>query len=162
MNAATIRCFVGLGSNLDTPAAQIERALAALASIPETRPGDISPRYRNPALGPGQQPDYVNVVAELHTSLDALALLAQLQRIELAQGRVRGERWAARTLDLDLLLYGEAVIDLPHLQIPHPRMHERNFVLYPLFDIAPDLALPRGASLRALLDCCPDSGLVRL
>ena len=157
-----IRCFIGLGSNLSNPEEQIRRALDALGKICDSTLAAVSPLYRNPAVGPGQQPDYLNAVAELYTTLDALTLLSQLQNIELAQGRVRTERWAARTLDLDLLLYGDACIDLPQLQIPHPRMRERNFVLYPLRDIAPDLVLPRGTSLRALLDCCPNAGLVQL
>ena len=157
-----IRCFISLGSNLGEPAAQIQRALEALSEFPDSELGASSPLYRNPAIGPGQQPDYLNGVAELHTSLDALTLLSHLQNIELAQGRVRNERWGARTLDLDLLLYGNAVIDLPQLQVPHSRITERNFVLYPLHDIAPDLVLPRGTSLRSLLDCCSDTGLTRM
>ncbi len=159
---AGIRCFVGLGSNLEDPATQLAHALRALSEIPLCQLSATSPLYRNPAIGPGKQPDYLNAVAELHTTLDALTLLAHLQRIETAQGRVRNEHWGARTLDLDLLLYGHACIDLPQLQVPHPRLHTRNFVLYPLHDIAPDLALPRGTSLRALLDCTSDAGLVRL
>lgn len=157
-----IRCFISLGSNLDEPALQIQRALEALGKLPNSALGTISPLYRNPAIGPGQQPDYLNGVAELGTSLDALSLLLHLQTIELAQGRMRTERWAARTLDLDLLLYGDAVIDLPQLQVPHPRMHERNFVLYPLHDIVPQLMLPRGISLQTLLDCSSSVGLTRL
>lgn len=157
-----IRCFIGLGSNLGEPAAQIQQALDALRKLPNSRLVAISSLYRNPAIGPGQQPDYLNGVAELHTSLDALTLLSHLQNIELAQGRVRAERWGARTLDLDLLLYGDAVIDLPQLQIPHPRMHERNFVLFPLRDLAANLTLPRGTSLRALLDCGSDADLTRM
>lgn len=143
------------------PAVQIQHALDALAQLPHSRLGAASPLYRNPAIGPGQQPDYLNGVAELHTTLSGLELLSHLQNIELAQGRVRAERWGARTLDLDLLLYGEAVIDLPQLQVPHPRMYERNFVLYPLHDIAPNLSLPRGTALSALLDCSPSTGLTR-
>ncbi len=162
MNMQGIRCFVGLGSNLNDPDRQIELALDALGNIPETRLNAVSPLYRNPAIGPGTQPDYLNAVAELDTTLDALALLTQLQGIENRQGRIRSERWAARTLDLDLLLYGNAYIDLPQLQVPHPRLCERNFVLYPLHDIAPNLVLPDGASLHALLDCCSNIGLVRL
>lgn len=158
----SIRCFIGLGSNLGAPATQIQQAVDALRQLPGSALGAISPLYKNPALGPGQQPDYLNGVAELHTSLDALALLSHLQHIEHTQGRVRTERWAARTLDLDLLLYGDAVIDLPQLQVPHPRLYERNFVLYPLHDLAPNLTLPRGTSLRALLDCCSSAGLTRL
>jgi 2-amino-4-hydroxy-6-hydroxymethyldihydropteridine diphosphokinase len=162
MNPGAIRCFISLGSNLSDPATQIRRALDALGKIRDAELGAVSPLYRNPAVGPGQQPDYLNAVAELHTTLDALLLLSQLQNIELAQGRVRNERWGARTLDLDILLYGDEVIDLPQLQIPHPRMTTRNFVLYPLYDLTPDLVLPHGTSLRALLDCCPSVGLVRL
>lgn len=162
MNTRGIRCFIGLGSNLNDPAAQIRHALAALGKIPDLILGAVSALYRNPAVGPGEQPDYLNAVAEVHTTLDALALLSHLQDIESMQGRVRSERWAARTLDLDLLLYGDACIDLPQLQVPHPRLHERNFVIYPLQDIAPDLGLPRGTSLRSLLDCVPSVGLVQL
>lgn len=162
MKAGGIRCFIGLGSNLSEPIAQLHRALGTLGKTPSSLLGAVSPLYRNPAVGPGPQPDYVNAVAELHTSLDAPALLTHLQSIELDQGRVRNERWAARTLDLDLLLYGNAFIDLPHLRVPHPRLGGRNFVLYPLYDLAPDLILPHGASLRTLLDCCPGFGLTRL
>lgn len=162
MNACAIRCFIGLGSNLSDPETQIRRALDALDKIGNSALGAVSALYRNPAIGPGQQPDYLNAVAELHTRHDALTLLSQLQHIESAQGRVRNERWAARTLDLDILLYGNTFIDLPQLQIPHPRMTARNFVLYPLYDLAPDLVLPHGTSLRALLDCSPGVGLTRL
>lgn len=157
-----IRCFIGLGSNLNDPAAQIKSALEAISSIESSQLGAVSSHYRNPAIGPGEQPDYLNAVAELHTTLDALTLLSKLQRIETMQGRVRAERWGARTLDLDLLLYGDAIINLPQLQVPHPRLHERNFVLYPLHDIAPHITLPRGTSLRSLLDYCSDVGLTRL
>lgn len=159
--SSTIRCFIGLGSNLNQPDIQLRRAIATLDKIPGSHLVAVSPVYRNPAIGPGDQPDYLNTVAELHTTLDALSLLAALQSIELAQGRKRKQRWAARTLDLDLLLYGYAYIDLPQLQVPHPRLCERNFVLYPLYDLIPDLVLPRGASLRALLDCCSPTGLTR-
>ncbi len=161
MTKGAIRCFIAIGSNLDNPEAQIKRALVALGKIRNSTLAAISPLYRNSAIGPGQQPDYLNAAAELYTTLDALTLLAELQRIELAQGRTRNARWAARTLDLDILLYGDALIDLPQLQIPHPRMNERNFVLYPLHDIADDLVLPHGTSLSALLDCCPGVGLMR-
>ena len=156
------RCFIGLGSNLDEPSNQLHRALAALGSLEHCRLGRVSPFYGNPALGPGTQPDYVNAVAELFTTLEAHALLARLQAIESAQGRIRTERWGARTLDLDLLLYGAETIATDMLQVPHPRARERNFVLYPLHDIAPDLRFPDGTPLAALLDCCPDVGLQRL
>jgi 2-amino-4-hydroxy-6-hydroxymethyldihydropteridine diphosphokinase len=156
------RCFIGLGSNLENPASQLRSALAALDALDLCRLGSVSPFYANPALGPGTQPDYVNAVAELFTELDADTLLMHLQAIETAQGRVRTERWGARTLDLDLLLYGDETIDSKTLQVPHPRMRVRNFVLYPLNDVAPDLCFPDGTPLKALLDCCPDAGLRRL
>lgn len=156
------RCFVGLGSNLDEPTLQLRHALTALGKLEHSRLGKVSPLYRNPAIGPGEQPDFINTVAELFTALDAATLLSKLQAIENAQGRVRAIRWAARTLDLDLLLYGDATIATPTLQVPHPRLRERNFVLYPLHDIAPNLILPDGTSLAALLDCCSSFGLQQL
>lgn len=156
------RCFIGLGSNLAQPREQLQHALQALAAVPQCRRGRVSPFYGNPAIGPGAQPDYVNAVVEVFTELEATALLAHLQQIENAQGRIRTERWGARTLDLDLLLYGDATIATDILQVPHPRLRERNFVLYPLRDIAPDLRLPDGTPLTALLDCCSDAGLQRL
>ena len=157
-----IRCFIGLGSNLDEPLQQIERALDALAGLDGSALGAVSPFYRNPAIGPGEQPDFINAVVELETSLTPLALLAHLQRIENSQGRVRNVRWGARTLDLDLLLYGDRIVALPELQVPHPRLRERNFVLYPLHDIAPTLMLPDDTPLTTLLDCCSAHGLQRL
>lgn len=157
-----IRCFIGLGSNLDEPLQQIQHALKALAGLDGSTLGAVSPFYRNPAIGPGEQPDFINAVAELHTTLTPLDLLAQLHRIENAQGRERNIRWGARTLDLDLLLYGDRIITLPELQVPHPRLCERNFVLYPLHDIAPTLTLPDDTPLTTLLDCCSAHGLLRL
>jgi len=154
-----IRCFIGLGSNLDDPAGQLQQALAALGNLEHSRLGRISRRYRNPAVGPGEQPDFINAVAELFTDLPATTLLKALQDIETAQGRVRTVRWGARTLDLDLLLYGDTVIDTPELQVPHPRLPERNFVLYPLYDIEPELILPDGSALRTHLHACSSQGL---
>ncbi|HSB95349.1 MAG TPA: 2-amino-4-hydroxy-6-hydroxymethyldihydropteridine diphosphokinase [Spongiibacteraceae bacterium] len=158
-----LRCFLGLGSNLAEPLLQLKQALSALNRLEHCKLGLVSPFYRNPALGPaGAQPDYINAVAELFTSLSATTLLGEMQNIENAQGRVRSERWAARTLDLDLLLYGDQAIATPTLEIPHPRLRERNFVLYPLHAIAPELILPDGTSLSALLDCCSAVGLQQL
>ena len=154
-----IRCFIGLGSNLDDPAGHIQQALAALGNLERSRPGRVSRRYRNPAVGPGEQPDFINAVAELFTDLSAMELLRALQGIETAQGRVRTIRWGARTLDLDLLLYGDAIIDTPELQVPHPRMRERNFVLYPLHDLEPELILPDGSALPTHLRACSSEGL---
>ena len=157
-----LRCFIGLGSNLAEPAQQLRRALDALGQLEFCQLGRVSSFYRNPALGPGPQPDFVNAVAELLTTLDAAKLLEKMHCIEAAQGRVRSTPWAARTLDLDLLLYGDSIIATATLQVPHPRLHERNFVLYPLHEIAPDLILPDGTSLATLLDCCADVGLQKL
>jgi 2-amino-4-hydroxy-6-hydroxymethyldihydropteridine diphosphokinase len=157
-----IRCFVGLGSNLADPEQQIRNAVTALQAHTHLQFIALSPLYRNAAIGPGSQPDYVNGVVELRTALEALVLLQKLQSIENAQERVRTEHWGARTLDLDLLLYGGEIIDSATLNVPHPRMTTRNFVLYPLYDLAPDLTLPDGTPLRALLDCCPGAGLQRI
>ena len=156
------RCFIGLGSNLQQPLEQLARAVAALEQLPGCSGVAVSPGYRNPAIGPGTQPDYINAVAAIDTELSAPALLSALQEIEYRQGRQRGERWQARTLDLDLLLYGDQRIDHPALQVPHPRMLTRPFVLYPLFDLAPALHFPDGSSLRQHLADCPDTGLHRL
>lgn len=158
-----MRAFVGLGSNLDDPAAQVAAALRALARLPESRLLSQSRRYRNPPMGPADQPDYVNAVAEVETGLDPHALLDALLAVETAQGRHRtGERWGPRVLDLDLLLYGDRCIEDARLTVPHPGMHERNFVLYPLQEIAPDLQIPGLGSLAALCARCPRDGLLPL
>lgn len=154
--------YVALGSNLDDPRAQVERGLRALTQLPHTRLRARSGWYQSKAIGPGDQPDYINGVVSLETSLDPESLILHLQAIEAAQGRERRVRWAARTLDLDILLYGDRVIATDRLQVPHPRLSERNFVLYPLADISPDLILPNGSSLASLLERCPASGLKRV
>ena len=154
-----IRSFIALGSNLGDPPTQLRRAEAALAALPQSRLVAVSPWYCNPAIGPGAQPDYLNAVAALDTRLAPTALLDSLQRIEQAQGRERAERWGPRTLDLDILLYGEQTVATPRLQIPHPRLGERAFVLRPLADIAPELVLPGGAVLARLLAICRDTEL---
>jgi len=145
--------FVGLGSNLAHPRRQIARALAAIARMPQTRIVALSPNYATaPIACDGDQPDYVNAVAALRTSLAPRSLLRRLQSIERAQGRDRNAatpRNSPRTLDLDLLLYGRRLIRLPQLTVPHPRMHERAFVLTPLLDIAPAITIPsRGLARR--------------
>lgn len=157
-----ITSYIGLGSNLDNPREQIERALATLDNMPDTRLVARSPLYRSTPLGPAGQPDYINAVAEIATGLAPRNLLTALQAIENRQGRVRGQRWGARTLDLDILLYGDRQLREPDLVIPHPEMANRNFVLYPLADLAPDLVLPDGRPLQALLANVPSDGIVRL
>lgn len=155
-----IRCFIGLGSNLNEPQRQVQQACKALATIPGSHLDTISPWYRSKAIGPGQQPDYINGVAQLTSSLTPVELLHALQFIENQQQRTREQRWGPRTLDLDILVYGDQVINTPELTVPHPRMQERNFVLYPLADIAPQWLFPDGTSLRSLLDYCPSDGLI--
>lgn len=157
-----VQAYVGLGSNLEQPEEQLLRALDELSRLPGTRLSASSGLYRNPPMGPVPQPDYVNAVAALETGLSPLELLDGLQAIEQAHGRVRIERWGPRTLDLDLLLYAERVIDEPRLQVPHPGLHERPFVLYPLAEIAPGLIIPGRGSLAEWLAQCPSSGLARI
>lgn len=155
-----IRAYIGLGSNLDDPQAQLAKAIAALRNLPESRLTALSRVYRSCPMGPADQPDYLNAVVMLDTRLEPEALLDALQAIEKEQRRVRGpQRWGPRTLDLDLLLYGAEVIDTDRLKVPHPGIAERNFVLYPLSDIAPELVLPDGRSLRELLAQCPQNGI---
>ncbi len=157
------RVYIGLGSNLATPLEQLRSALAALAALPHTRLIAQSSFYSSDPLGPADQPRYVNAVAALDTELSPLALLDALQTIELEQGRTRkAERWGPRTLDLDILLFGERLLDEPRLTVPHYHMHARAFVLYPLAEIAPDLKLPDGRALTELLGACPYAGLERL
>lgn len=160
MNAPAVRAFVGIGSNLDDPPAQVAAALTALDELPQTCRVAASRRYRNPPMGPAGQPDYVNAVAELATTLAPEALLDALQGLEAAAGRRRaGARWGPRPLDLDLLLYGERQLHSPRLTLPHPGLATRAFVLYPLADIDPDLWLPGLGPLRERLAAVPPDGL---
>ena len=151
--------YIALGSNLSNPLQQVREALPKLNQLPDSQLVKVSPWYISKAVGPGQQPDYINGVAELLTELPPHQLLEQLHAIEASQQRERIEHWGPRTLDLDLLLYNQQVISDNRLTVPHPRMLERNFVLYPLYNIAPQLHLPDGASLKSHLDYCPLDGL---
>jgi 2-amino-4-hydroxy-6-hydroxymethyldihydropteridine diphosphokinase len=155
MNKIARRAWIGLGSNLEAPLHQVNTALAELAQLPNTRLLAHSSLYRSDPVGPAGQPDYVNAVAELETQLEPEALLDQLQAIEQAHQRVRRIHWGPRTLDLDLLLYADCVISTPRLTVPHAFMTERNFVLWPLAELAPELVLPDGRSLQTLLRHCP-------
>lgn len=138
----TESAYVALGSNLDDPQRQVENAFDLLADLPDTQLISRSSLYRSAPFGPVEQPEFVNAAVELQTSLGASELLVHLQAIETSQGRVRKERWGPRTLDLDLLVYGAEVIDEPQLTVPHPGIGERNFVLLPLREIAPELVIP--------------------
>jgi 2-amino-4-hydroxy-6-hydroxymethyldihydropteridine diphosphokinase len=154
--------YVALGANLGDPAATVRAALAALANLPESRVSRSSSLYRTAPVGPADQPDFINAVAELETGLAPEALLAALLDIERRFGRLRGERNGPRTLDLDLLLYAGLAFELPALTLPHPRMHLRAFVLQPLAEIAPHLEIPGRGTLAAWLPAVANQGIVRL
>lgn len=154
--------YIGLGSNLDAPEEQIKRARIAIRQIPDVSEQDFSSLYYSPPMGPQDQPEYVNAVMAIETELPALQLLRCLQNIENLQGRVRkDDRWGARTLDLDLLLYAEQKIDKPDLIVPHYGIGERSFVLYPLHEIAPDLEIPGIGRVSYLKSRCPRNGLTK-
>lgn len=157
-----VTAFVALGSNLDDPPAQIRCGLRTLAAMPETRLVRQSALYRNPPEGGLDQPDFVNAVAQIETRLAPSELLEQLLGIERAHGRVRDYPSAPRTLDLDLLLYGERVVREPGLTVPHPRMLERAFVLVPLAEIAPGAVVPGGGRVADLARKVDAAGLVKL
>ncbi|QGM80347.1 2-amino-4-hydroxy-6-hydroxymethyldihydropteridine diphosphokinase [Otariodibacter oris] len=140
--------YVALGSNLDNPQEQLKQAVRSLQSFAHNF--EVSPFYSSKPLGPQDQPDYVNAVAKFDTELTAIQLLDKLQSIENEQGRVRLRRWGERTLDLDILLYGNEQINSERLVVPHYDMHNREFVIVPLYDLSPDLILPTGQSLTSL------------
>lgn len=145
--------YIALGSNLASPLEQVNAAVKALGEIPDTRLVAVSSFYRTPPLGPQDQPDYLNAAVALETTLAAGVLLSHTQRIELQQGRVRkAERWGPRTLDLDIMLFGQAIIHTDNLTVPHYDMYNRGFMLWPLYEIAPSLTFPDGISLQQRLD----------
>ncbi len=156
-----VDAYVGLGSNLGDRAATLESAFTALAELPRTRLLQRSSYYASPAHeAPGGE--YLNAVAHLRTTSSPLQLLHRLQQIEAAHGRSRSFRNAPRTLDLDLLLYAETVSSLSELQLPHPRLHERAFVLRPLAELAPDLQVPGHGAVRDLLTAVATQDATRL
>ena len=161
--AARVSAYIGLGSNLGEPLQQLEAAFVALNKLSGSHVIQRSSFYTSKPMGPADQPDYINAVAELETTLAPQDLLLALQAIENLQGRDRsGQRWGARTLDLDLLLYADEVINTERLQVPHPGLAERDFVLIPLAEIAPDVVIPGQPALKQLIEDCPDYGLERL
>lgn len=162
--------YIGLGSNLSgnhngqllSPQAQLEQAVLSLSAHHQIDALGQSSFYQTAAIGPGQQPDYINAVVQLQTSLKPIALLDFLQSIEYQQGRERTIRWGARTLDLDILLYDQLTENSRRLILPHPRMHERSFVLAPLAELAPQLTLAGGKNIAELLANCSMQGIVKL
>lgn len=154
--------FVGLGSNLGDPEEQVRHAFEALDDLALTRLVASSPLYRSDPIGPPGQPDYINAVAHLCTGLGAIELLDALQSIESRQGRVRAVRWGPRTLDLDLLLFGNEIIDSPRLTVPHPHLAERAFVLLPLRDVAAGFVVPGLDSVSVLAQSVGSAGVRQL
>ena len=157
-----IRAYVALGANLGDPAATVPAAARALAEIPETRLIAVSSLYQTAPVGLKRQPDFINAVAAVDTALPPPGLLEALFEIEARFGRSRSVPNAPRTLDLDLLLYGEVRLDEAQLTVPHPRMHERAFVLVPLAEIAPDCHIPGRGRVQDLCEGCRDQRIARL
>ncbi|MCC4588868.1 2-amino-4-hydroxy-6-hydroxymethyldihydropteridine diphosphokinase [Xanthomonas melonis] len=153
--------FVGLGANLGPAEASIRAAIGALGALPQSTLVAASRLYRTPAWGREDQPDFINAVAQLRTGLAPLQLLDALLGIEQAFGRERraGERWGPRTLDLDLLLYADQVLDLPRLQVPHPHLHARAFALLPLAELAPEAIIPGHGTVQHALRAIDACGL---
>ena len=152
--------YIGLGSNLDAPVTQLIQAIQAVAKIPCSSIKACSSLYGSKPMGPQDQPDYINSVLAISTELSSIALLNALQAIELNFGRVRkDERWGARVLDLDILLFGQEIINSDRLTVPHYGMKDREFVLLPLHEITQDLTLPCGESVSVLAEKIPLNGL---
>lgn len=154
--------FIGLGSNLREPAVQLARAVSGLAALPKTVLVAQSPFYASRPVGPQDQPDFVNGAVWLSTALPPHQLLDELQAIEQAHGRERLRHWGPRTLDLDILLYGDQVLDDDRLTVPHRELTNRDFALQPLLDLKANLVLPDGTAVAKLRSQCPDNSLRKL
>ena len=156
------RAFVAIGSNLQQPRLQVEQAFAGLNGLPQTQVVQHSSLYRTAPVGYDNQPDFINAVAEVETELTPLELLHELLALENALGRERPFPNAPRVLDLDLLFYNGIFMNTPELTLPHPRMHNRGFVLLPLAEIAPELMIPQHGLVAALAAQCLDQGVEKL
>jgi 2-amino-4-hydroxy-6-hydroxymethyldihydropteridine diphosphokinase len=157
-----VHAYIGLGSNLADPIAQLRAGVAALAGLEQTRVEVCSSFYRTAPVGRREQPDFINAVCRVRTGQDPATLMRNLLEIERAHGRVREGKGGPRTLDLDLLLYGDRTIRTAQLTVPHPRLHERAFVLYPLQEIEPDLVIPGRGAVRELAAGCAGQRVERL
>ena len=146
-----VTAYLGLGSNMDEPRARLRAAVAAIGRLPSTKLLEASPIYGSKAWGKTDQADFLNLVVEIETGLAPHTLLKHCKHIESEQGRVAGERWGPRPLDIDILLYGNRTLKTASLVVPHPRMWERAFVLRPLADLRPDLSAPDGSPVTAYL-----------
>lgn len=164
------KVFIGLGSNLSGDVegvykdsrAQLKQALDTIDKNAQIKLIKVSNFYQTPAIGPGDQADYINAAALLETGLSPIDLLDFLQSIENRQGRVRAERWGPRTLDLDILLYDQVIENSSRLTLPHPRLHERAFVLIPLADLDPTLPIPNQQNITQLLANCSSQGILKI
>ena len=162
--------FIGLGSNLgkerngtfESPKEQLLIAIRSIDQHANIHLKQVSSFYQTKAIGPGEQPDYINAAIQVETDLSASELLLALQTIENQQGRIRKERWGARTLDLDILMYDQQIENTKRLTLPHPRLHERAFVLAPLNDLDANLVIPKKGSIANLLANCSMQGIVKL
>ncbi|WP_194757050.1 2-amino-4-hydroxy-6-hydroxymethyldihydropteridine diphosphokinase [Aliidiomarina indica] len=157
-----IRVYLGLGANLGNPKQTLLDVMDELRQADFVSQLSCSSLYASKPMGPQDQPDYVNAVVGFFTELAPIPLLDTLQRIEADFGRVRGRRWGARTLDIDILLYGDQTVNTERLQIPHMGIEQREFVLVPLAEIAPDLDLPSGNSVKSLAQSISHNGLHRI
>lgn len=163
MSDLTTIAYIGLGSNLSTPIDQVNNAITEIQKIPDSIVNNVSSLYLSKPMGPQDQDDYINAILQLETSLSAIALLNALQHIENNAGRVRKDnRWGARILDLDIILFGDEVINSKRLTIPHYGMQEREFVLLPLAEISPSLILPNGKSVKLLSQNIANNAMVKL
>jgi len=152
--------FIGLGANIDSPVAQLQRAVSALASTPGIQLIAVSRAYESAPMGPQDQPDFVNACAHIRTSMSAIDLLRTLKVIEQNQGRVKTRRWGERCIDLDLLLHGDCSMATPELALPHPGIPKREFVLTPLIElVGEDFRMPDGRYIAKLRADCPPSTL---
>lgn len=154
-----MRVFIGLGSNLENPLEQIKTAIKDMKAMIDTELVACSSLYKSPPMGPQDQPDYINAAIELETTLTPHSLLDELQKIEQQHGRVRKRHWGERTLDLDVLVYGEQVLKDDRLTVPHPGIAERAFVVYPLAELDSGLVIPGLGNVAQLVEACPRDGL---
>lgn len=157
-----MRVYIGLGSNLDNPQQQIKSAIIDIAAIDKTSLDQQSSLYSSPPMGPQDQPDYINAVVAVETALSPHQLLDALQQIEQKHGRIRKRHWGERTLDLDILVFADRVIEDERLTVPHTGIAERAFVVYPLAEIAPELDIPGLGKLTEIKAGCPREGLQQL
>lgn len=156
------KVYIGLGSNLEDPLAQLKSAITYLQQHQDISHLQVSKIYRSKPVGPQDQPDFINAVASFETELDGIATLDLLQSIEQGHRRVRERHWGPRTLDLDILLFNQETLDLPRLKVPHPFMLERGFVIRPLLDLAPELALHNGITVAEHVNQLDTSDLVAI